>query len=85
MPFIQSISLFILKDSLNYRGLESGGTMKLRDIAAAPFRSEAKSPKSDKRFTVLVFTEGMKVTEITPYVTFKLDKILKHEEAVAIR
>ncbi|WP_432644015.1 phage terminase small subunit-related protein [Paenibacillus pabuli] len=42
MSFIQSISLFILKDRLNYRGLESGGTMKLKDIAAALSVSEAK-------------------------------------------
>ncbi|WP_405153470.1 phage terminase small subunit-related protein [Paenibacillus sp. FSL K6-0108] len=49
MSFIQSISLFILKDSLNDReGLKSGGTMKLKDIAAALSVSESKPPKSGK-------------------------------------
>jgi hypothetical protein len=66
MSFIQSISLIILKDRLNYRGLESGRAMKLRDIAAALSVSEAKPPKSGKRITVLVATEGMKALRLCP-------------------
>ncbi|SEK04624.1 hypothetical protein SAMN04488600_109136 [Paenibacillus polymyxa] len=39
------------------------------------------SPKTGKQIDLPVVTEGMKIAEITTITTYKLDKILKQEEA----